>query len=745
MENQLNSDREFENFKKALKKYKHIIFITTLLSIIGGLIYLKFQVPIYKAYSIVKVKSEGKTKRVNSIIDLYNYGNSNVKEDITLLQTFYMNKKAIEKNIEDFAVFYFKNRELYQESPIEISDIEILDEDILKKKVVITPIDGDSFSLRVKKSILDKIAQLFGKKVISIENREFKYNEIINTKYFRFKVKKLSNFDSSIKVKLNGDSRNIYEKIIKKSLKVSQLEDEVAIIKIAYNDNIRKRAIKYIDTLTDTFIKESILSKSEQSNKILEFINRELNKMRERVEKSEKALERYRVSNDVISPSTQASTLIKDLSSIDIQISQNSLKKEIIDNLVDVINRDYRVEALAPSLMQLNDQPTLRLIELLKESELKQTQLLSELTYKHPDVIAVQDTIDSLREQIRENVKNLKRHIDTVQRDLLKMKYSYEKRLRKLPTKERRLINLKRDYEVSSKMYNFLLEKQAENEIIRASTISDYKVIDRAYGSNTPVSPKKLLVLGATIVLGVILGVILAVIKSKMEDSIEDSEFIKSNNIKIYGEVVEGFLEDGDIKTLQSYRDIRANIQLILKDIAGAKKIFITSVSFNSSKDIFSANLGIIFQLAGFKSVILDLNFKKPIIHKLFRVINVDCGISDYLKNSCSINEAIYSTKYRNLHIIPAGKSFKSYELILSNKLKELISKLEKEYDYIILNGASLKDIPDIKQLFLNSSLNIVHIKQNATKRGDLEYILNLIKEHNISNIGVVFEKIKTT
>jgi len=745
MENQLNSDENLKKFIKTLKKHRHIIYITTLLAIIGGGIYLRFQVPIYKAYSIVKVKNDGQTKKVNNIIDLYNYGNSNVKEDITLLQTFYMNKKAIEKNIKQFAVFYFQNTELYQKSPIEISNIEILDENILKKKIIITPIDENRFSLKVKKSILDKIAPLLGRDTISIINREFEYNKVVNTQYFRFKVKKLSNFDSPITIKLNGDSRNIYEKIIKKSLKVSQLEDEVAIIKIAYNDNIRKRAIEYIDTLTDTFIKESILSKSEQSNKILEFINRELNKMRNRVEKSERALERYRVSNDVISPSTQASTLIKDLSSIDIQISQNSLKKEIIDNLVDIINSNYRVDALAPSLMQLNDQPTLKLIELLKESELKRTELLSELTYKHPDVIAIQNTIDSLREQIRENIKNLKRHIDTVQKDLLKMKYSYEKRLRKLPTKERRLINLKRDYEVSSKMYNFLLEKQAENEIIRASTISDYKVIDRAYGSNTPVSPKKLLVLGASTILGLILGVIFAILKANMEDNIEDSEFIKNNNIKIYGEVLEGFLENEDAKTLQSYRDIRANIQLILKDINGAKKIFVTSVSFNSTKDIFSANLGIIFQLAGYKGIILDLNFKKPIIHKLFRIINVDCGISDYLKNICSINDIIYSTRYENLHVIPAGKAFKSYELILSNKLEELISRLEREYDYIIINGASLKDIPDIKQLFLKSSLNIVHIKQNSTKKSDLEYISNLIKEHNILNIGVVFEKIKTT
>ncbi len=52
------------------------------------------------------------------------------------------------------------------------------------------------------------------------------------------------------------------------------------------------------------------------------------------------------------------------------------------------------------------------------------------------------------------------KQINLVYRDLINTKLSYEKNLKKLPTKERKLINLKRDYEVSSKMYNFLLEKQ---------------------------------------------------------------------------------------------------------------------------------------------------------------------------------------------------------------------------------------------------------------------------------------------
>jgi len=49
-----------------------------------------------------------------------------------------------------------------------------------------------------------------------------------------------------------------------------------------------------------------------QTNRVLKLINGDLERMRRRLEESEKRLESYRVSNDAISPSTQASTLIKE-------------------------------------------------------------------------------------------------------------------------------------------------------------------------------------------------------------------------------------------------------------------------------------------------------------------------------------------------------------------------------------------------------------------------------------------------
>ncbi len=52
--------------------------------------------------------------------------------------------------------------------------------------------------------------------------------------------------------------------------------------------------------------------------------------------------------------------------------------------------------------------------------------------------------------------------------------------LKSLPTKEKELIDLQRNHEVNSKMYSYLLEKQAENSMKKVATIPDYEIIDSA-------------------------------------------------------------------------------------------------------------------------------------------------------------------------------------------------------------------------------------------------------------------------
>ena len=751
----MKEDINIKKFFKTISDYRWSIIVITLLSTVLATLYLYTQVSIYSSYSIIKVKDSHDSKSSNPILNLTAFGVSNVKEDITLLKTFYMNRQALDMKKVDFQVQYYNNkkykeREIYNRIPIKIDNIEIFNRKFLEEKLTLTP-QKDGYRLKFKYSFISKLKKrILGREIFRIKRSKlFRYNETITTEYFKLKVNKLSNFNMPIDIKINGDYRYIYENIIKKRLKISQLEEEVPLIKILYKDNIQARAIDYIDSLTSSFIKESILNKNEQNNKVLEFITHELDVMKNRLSISEKKLENYRISNDVIQPSVQASTLIKELSDIDIQISENRLKKRLVANLVKLINQNYSLDAIAPSLMELDERPTLKLIETLQENQLKRTELLAEFTQKHPDVRAIQEKINSTRRKIRLNIQNLQRHIGQKDSDLKKLKITYEKRLKRLPTKERKLINIKRNYEVSSKMYNFLLEKQAENEIVKVATLSDYKIIDSAYSSNEPVSPKYKIVIIAFTLLGLITGIIIAFVRNALNSKIKDrGEIESSTEIPIYGAVpapkgetitLEVYNDRDSILT-ERYRTLRTNLQLSTDD-SGSKVILFTSTIAGEGKNITASNLSATLEMAEYKTALIDLDMRTPTIDKIFKMSGIKEGISSYLSGKSQLHQIIYRTKYNNLHIIPVGEiPANPSELILSSNLTKLIDELkESNYRYIIINSVPFGDITDTKHIMRHSDINLTLLRENYSEKKYISNLNSMVNQDGILNMGIVY------
>jgi len=756
----IQTDKKDINVKemfRTLDNYKWSILTITIFSIVISSIYLYFQPYIYSSYAIVKVKTKDGVKSINSNIlnPVSGPVTANVKEDMALIKTFYINDQALKLERVNYKVQYYeskhnKNVEITKLIPIKISNIEIMDKKFLGQELTIVQKDN-GYKIRIKYSILEKLkAKIFGRSLKKIKQKKpFLYNKQITTPYFKLKVSKLSNYNRAIDVKINNENRYIYESIIKDNLKVTQLEDDISLIKISYKDNIQQRGLLYINSLTDSLIKESIKNKNEQNDKVLNFIIQELHKMKNKLTKSEEKLEQYRIRNEVIQPSIQASTFITELANIDIKLSENRLKKKIIKNIDETLQKNYNLDSISPLLMALDDKPTLKLIEVLQDSQLQRDELLSEYTYKHPTIKALQRKIDTAKVKITSNIKNLKRSIVDTNRNLNRLKNSYENKIKKLPTKERRVVNIKRDYEVSSKMYNFLLQKRAENEMVRVATLSDYKVIDKAYSKLDPVSPNYKLVLIAFIVLGLITGVIFAFIRNAISDKIIDREDIENETtLPLYGVVPLQKKGDQKVKVYdnlssyltESYRNLRTTLQLSLKD--NSKVILVTSTVKGEGSNIVTANLGSIFKMANYKTVIVDLDTRNPSLDKIFGIYkNIKGGLASYLLGQDCFDDIIYhSTEYDNIDIIPVGSiSINPSELILSSYMPILMERLRKEYDYIIINSTPFGFIQDTKYIMKFSDINLVVFRADYSKKSDILKLNRIVEKENIKNIKVVF------
>lgn len=754
---QQNEELNLEKFFNIIKRYKWLILLFMLISTLLMALSLSFKPSIYTTSSILEIKLKAKSKNSSSNDFLLNTlsfgGGEKIEKEIEILKTFLIHKEALKKvNFE--TKFYkhinYKDVELYQDIPIKIDNITISNPKIINKKIIITP-KSTGFTLSYESSIFN----LFFKINFTSLSQEhiYHYGEKIKTADFTFTIEKKRVFNTPLKFTLLGDKRKVYDSIISKQFSISQIKQNAPLIKLSFEDTFPKRAELYLNTIMKSFIEQSINMKNEQNNKVLTFINKELASIRSKLERSEDRLKKFKIKNKIIEPSIQSKSYIDKLSRIEIQISENLLKKKLLENLIFYVKDNRNLDAIAPSLIELNDTPTLNLIASFQELQLKEVELSMEFTNKYPKLINIRKQISNIKRKILFNMQNLKTSLIQKNSFLKEKKISYEKQIATLPTKDKKIVKIKRDYKVSSTMYDYLLKKKTETELLIVSRLSDYKIIDKAHTEDKPIKPKRVLMLVVAPIVGLIVALILATILYAFNNKLNNLNEIKElTDFSLYGVIPKLNQKNINLEVYkkssspfsESFRTLRTNLPQ--KENSNlAKIIVVTSTISGEGKTTITANLASILQMAGHKIVMLSLDLRKPNLHNYFNLQN-NRGISSYLKGEDSLQEIIFATEYTNLHLIPSGVIPNNpSELILSSRLAELLDILKSHYDYIIIDTAPIGLVSDSIPIMKFADFNLIITRENFSEKSFFEVVHSLLKKNNIENVGFVLNASSST
>ena len=184
----------------------------------------------------------------------------------------------------------------------------------------------------------------------------------------------------------------------------------------------------------------------------------------------------------------------------------------------------------------------------------------------------------------------------------------------------------------------------------------------------------------------------------------------------------------------------RLKDNLLYWAIDGKNKV----VQFESSiageaKTTTNANLAVSLGESGKKVVVLDLDFRKPRVHRAFNLDVLD-GISDYMIDKISYQQLVKPTEYTNVSVITRGSEVQNPTSILtSEKLAILMARLREEFDFILIDCPPVLLISDyihISRLADGVAFNVAFAK---TKKVQVKEALALLKKNNIPLIGVVF------
>jgi capsular exopolysaccharide synthesis family protein len=748
-------NKDFKRLLTIFGKNKFLTFLIVALSVLGGLVYAYFSQPVYETYSTIEVS--------NDKLDMNMMMNKGLSEDATLIDTqveIIRSRNLIEQAAAkvDYQTHYFtlsnyKENELYKDNPIEVSALNVKNPHFYGTKFILEVVDDNHFKLYTKTdgviSLIKKTAsEALGKRVESIAySGQHAFNDKIETPDFSFVIKKRGTLNNSKYTFYVLDKDNTISSI-SKNLSVFPTAKNGSVIKMIYQDNVAQRAKDFLDALVDIYLSQSVTKKSSQASQALTFVDEQLKEVSKKLQESAIKLENYKEENNLINIETESDVTLRQLSDYKAQLSDIKIQESAFQSLYEEFKRgNYgAVSSLAKEYPVLET-----LLSDFQKAKSEKISLLGTFTEEHPDVEKSNEKIEDIKMALESSIESINDSLRERKRSLEDTLYAKETNLLKLPEKERELADLTRKYGVNEKTYQFLLEKQAEMSINKASTVSSNRVLDRATVQKRPIKPNTGMILGASALLGLIAALLLALIRDLMDNKIKTRDDLSHiTKIPFYGVIPHVrssekmfILEDQQSVASEALRLIRTNLEFISTDKKG-KVIVVSSTIPGEGKTTTATNLAGVFGMSDKKCIVISLDMRRPMLHRVFALTN-KVGMSTVLSKNSELKDVIWEhKKIENLDIITSGPIPPNpSELMQSGKLDKLIEELREAYDYIIVDSPPMGSITDAIILMKLADISLVVFRSEFSEKDFVKSLEEVVGSYNIDNVGIVLNDVK--
>ena len=197
----------------------------------------------------------------------------------------------------------------------------------------------------------------------------------------------------------------------------------------------------------------------------------------------------------------------------------------------------------------------------------------------------------------------------------------------------------------------------------------------------------------------------------------------------------------------EDIRTIRTNLEFLLTDNE-SKTFMITSSVPGEGKSFISSNLAVAFAQYDKKVLIIDCDMRLGRTHKIFELSNKN-GLSNLIAKydeDTALEEYIQKTEVKNLYVLPRGVVPPNpSELLSSKRFEVILKKLQKIFDYIILDSVPTNGLPDALVLSKLVDKTLIVCKYGYTDITDLESTKKALENVNANIAGVVINKVPKT
>lgn len=732
-------------------KSKIFISLFFIISFLAAFVYLRYTTPIFESKAILQINDGSK----DQLVKFNNLDNNNnvISEAIEQIRSKVFLKRVVEKldiSVNYFCEGTFKNNELYQSSPY-----------IVKLNLKNSALYNQKIYVELNKNLATGI--------LKIGTTAYKFNTNTWLKTANFDVNIFINPKLNPKVaeQLIAENNSLYffnitnvddvTAQLQTKLEVKLLNDLAKTISLKVNDVNAAKSTDIVNAIIEEYLTYDVERKSESSSNIITFINNQLSVVYNDLKNTEGDLQKFKKEKNISEKNEVINSQLMRVSSIEDQMLKVEMEENIINEIQANINKNKSVDVYQLiSLISGTEYENLikEITQTIQKLLIDKENLLYQVTANSENIKQINYQIETQKKLLLQSLDAVRLKYKSKYKSLLEKSNTYQSKINKEPEDEVEFSRLNRLYSISEKYYTMLLDRKTEFSISKAGNVSKNIILEKALGPGGQVSPSKKNAIAISIMVSLLLSIGLVFIRYLFHDkiySLADITRYSSGNVNLLGIIpnyqseipVSQLIVDKNPKSLisESFRTIRANLAFI-DGTEGKKIVAVTSTISGEGKTFVSINVAGILAFTGKKVIIIDLDMRKPKIHKGFGVSN-NIGMSTILTGITQVDECITNSTMENLKFITAGPTPPNpSELILTNKLDETIEHLKKTFDYIVIDNAPIGLVTDGIASIQKADYPIYVFRAGYSKKVFTQILDKLKNENNIKKLSVVLNDV---
>lgn len=736
-----------EELEKYLYQWKWFV-LSVFLCIIGALVYLRYSTETYEAVATILIKDNlksGISTELEAFKDLGIIGgnsSNNPDNEIEILRSRRVIGNVVD-SLDLTTYYYLEGRIIVSEAYKQSNPIKL------------TFIQRDSFLLRkdtllVLKPLNENEFELYSENEES--KAQYTYDEIITSEIGNFRIVRNNGFrkkEFPEKVMIQIQPRYRLIDRYRNRIQIELVNKNSSVLILTLEDFVREKAEDVLNEIVKQYNLDAIRDKSQVSEKTREFIDDRLRSVGKELAIIDDEVKNFKSDKKFTGLPVEASLILEAVSKNNEQLvilkTQLTLAKWIKNQLL----KESAKNDVLPSSLGFEDQSVVESIKEYNTLILQRNKIQANAGKLNPVLKQLDVQITSLKSSLLASLGNVQRSIELQLLELQAEEKKVTSRVSSIPEKERGFIDISRQQEIITEFYSYLLKKKEETDLSLAVTVSNAKIIDTAYSSKIPVSPKRGVIYLAAIILGFIIPFVIIYIKELLDTKVHSKQDIENTlSIPFLGDIPtntskEKVVTGSDVRSsaAEAFRLIQTNLDFMLtNNRKQSKSIFITSTTSGEGKSFISINIAATLALSGKKVLLIEMDLRAP---KIVQYLDIPerKGVTKYITDDLLTVEDIIFTipQVPGLDIMSSGVVPPNpAELLMTKRVENLFTMVKEDYDFVIVDTAPVNLVTDTLLISKYADMFIYTIRANYLDKRLLGVPKNLYQEKRLPNMAVV-------